>query len=193
MSSILGHVAAGAIAYAAILPRSRSKAALSFCMVAAVLPDLDYLSIWAFQYPFRPRFTHSVVFCLLAAGVLWLVARRMAPTLSPFRLLAALAVASLSHPLLDLLVGVHPVPLLWPLPDPDVSLGFGVLPSAGRLQVDNIYLWRNLLIELGLFGPVLAFVVAARYGRSRRALLLVAGIAVPIFLGALMWSLQLTR
>ncbi|MEM9567034.1 MAG: hypothetical protein AAF974_01910 [Cyanobacteria bacterium P01_E01_bin.34] len=58
--------------------------------------------------------------------------------------------AGISHLVLDLLVGVSPVLALWPLSQSPWVLPFGVLPNAGRLQWGNYYLYRDLMIEMGL-------------------------------------------
>lgn len=138
------------------LRRSGSRwMALPF-VALAVGPDTDYLGVWLFDYSADPRITHSLLFALVAAlSAGWAVAKFTAER-PPF---LALLAASASHPALDLLVGAHPVPLLWPW-GPPVSVSVGVLPSAGALPLGNYYLWRNLAIELGLLLPVLSLIVA---------------------------------
>ncbi len=62
---------------------------------------------------------------------------------------------------MDLLVGVHPMPLFWPLNSNLIVLPFGVLPSAGKLNIFNHYFWRNLVIESGVLLPIITFFVPA--------------------------------
>jgi inner membrane protein len=62
--------------------------------------------------------------------------------------------AGLSHLLLDLLTGVLPLALLYPYLKV-FRLPFGLLPSAGKIQLTNYLFYRNILIELGIFVPLL--------------------------------------
>jgi hypothetical protein len=76
--------------------------------------------------------------------------------------------------LLDLLVGVTPAALLWPFSHATVRLAGGILPSAGRLSPGNPYLYRNLLIELGVLLPILGMVILLRAESTSRARRLIA-------------------
>lgn len=193
MSSIVGHMAAGTAAYLACNRFSdrRARLALPVFVTLAICPDLDYLAIWLLDAVPSPRFTHSILFGLAAAMIAWLCTRSMRER--AHLPMAALLAASLSHPLLDLLVGAHAVPLLWPLPEPDVSLPFGVLPSAGRLALGNVYLWRNLLIEMAVLLPALAAIVAVAR-RVPLRLVTIRGLAIlPIWLAFVAWSVALDR
>ncbi len=72
-----------------------------------------------------------------------------------FRLHAGQSIlAGLSHLLLDLLTGVLPLALLYPYLKV-FRLPFGLLPSAGKIQLTNYLFYRNILIELGIFAPLL--------------------------------------
>jgi hypothetical protein len=96
--------------------------------------------------------------------------------------------AGLSHLLLDLLVGVTPLPVWWPFSFQRVQLPFGILPSAGGLSLSNPYLYRNTLIELGILIPLSVLVILwSKLSPLRRALCATASIA---FIG---WSLTLSR
>ncbi len=155
----------------------------------AVGPDLDYFAVWFFDYAADPRFSHSL---LLAVGAALLVKLTLSRFVTANLKLRWLLAAGISHTLLDLLVGAHAVPLFWPL-DGGVSIPAGVLPSAGSLAFDNFYLWRNLLIEMGVLGPVFKLLVAVS-GRRRfpelagRTLLMLA-----IWAYFLIWSIRLGR
>ncbi|WP_421568066.1 metal-dependent hydrolase [Stenotrophomonas sp. PD6] len=190
MSSIVGHAAAGVTAYlCSARSNRRTRGSLLPFVVLAVCADIDYLAVWLAGYDATPRFTHSFLFALSAAVLVHCILRRCTTLRLP---VVWLMVASASHPVLDLLVGAHPVPLLWPF-GADVSIAVGVLPSAGTLKLGNYYLWRNLLIELGVLLPVFALCVAM----SRRVAVApltawAAGIA-PFWAMFVVWSLSLTR
>lgn len=136
--------------------RGSSRWAAVPFVALAVGSDLDYFAVWFFDYAADPRFSHSLLLAVGAAIFVKLTLSRLVTANLNLRWLLA---AGISHPLLDLLVGAHPVPLFWPL-DGGVSIPAGVLPSAGSLAFDNFYLWRNLLIEIGVLGPVFALLVA---------------------------------
>jgi inner membrane protein len=165
MSSLFGHALVGAALYFA-KPRPIVSATLLMGGVVvglAVLPDCDYLVFWLLGFEIEPRLTHSLGFCLgvgFAAGLLLRIAG-VKPPLRPSGLV--LLAAPLSHLALDLLVGVHPMPLFWPVSDLPIRLPFGLLPSAGKLSLSNGLLWRNLAIEIGILTPLAGF-----YGVSRR-------------------------
>jgi hypothetical protein len=169
---------------------------LGWLVVLASAPDIDYL-VPALGSPAHQgrRITHSVAFSLIlplsSVGVLYCVkglkSRRRG-------LLSICAVsAGLSHLVLDFLVGVTPLPLLWPLGSTAFASPVGILPSAGRIQLSNYYLYRNVLIEVGVLAPIF-YVARGLYlgesGTQSRArvlmLLLVAGCFV-------VWSVSLSR
>lgn len=167
--------------------------ALPAFVFLAVCPDLDYFAIWWWHAQPALRLTHTLLFAVAASLLMWgftapLRSRSLADVPFP-----ALLLASLSHPLLDLLVGAHGVPLLWPFTDRQVTLPFGVLPSAGRLALDNYYLWRNLLIELGILVPLFFLLVAIARGTALRVLARNAGFVLPLWLAMLAWSVSLQR
>lgn len=163
-------------------------AAIPF-VALAVGPDLDYFAVWLFDYAADPRFSHSL---LLAAGAALLAKLALSRFEATNLKLSWLLAAAVSHALLDLLVGAHPVPLFWPF-DGGVSIPVGVLPSAGTLELDNFYLWRNLVIEIGVLGPAFAFLVAASSRRRFRELAGYALPILPIWAAFLTWSVTLGR
>jgi inner membrane protein len=169
--------------------RGSSRWAAVPFVALAVGPDLDHFAVWFFDYAADPRFSHSL---LLAVAAALFVKLTLAGSVTANLKLRWLLAAGMSHPLLDLLVGAHPVPLFWPL-DGGVSIPAGVLPSAGSLAFDNFYLWRNLLIEVGVLGPVFAFLVAAS-GRLRfRGLAGWTLFVLPTWAAFLTWSIALGR
>lgn len=168
---------------------------LAWLVVLASAPDIDYV-VPALAAPAHQgrRITHSIALSmglpLLSIGVLYFVKGLK----SRRGLLSVCAVlAGLSHLVLDFLVGVTPLPLLWPLDSAAFASPIGILPSAGRIQLSNYYLYRNLLIEVGVLAPV-CYVARSLYlgeirawGRARVfILLLVAGCFVA-------WSVSLSR
>lgn len=126
----------------------------------------------------------SLLFGLGASLLAWLALRGALP-------FAALALAACSHPLLDLLVGVHPVPLFWPLPLAQVESPIGLLPSAGRLRFTNVYLWRNLLIECLVLLPPCALIVALARQVAWRRIAVASLVAGPCWALAVAWSLRI--
>jgi membrane-bound metal-dependent hydrolase YbcI (DUF457 family) len=165
-------------------------------LVLASAPDIDYL-VPALASPAHhgSRVTHSVAFSLIlplsSVGVLYFVRGLKSRQRRSLSVCAVLA--GLSHLVLDFLVGVTPLPLLWPLDSAAFASPVGILPSAGRIQLSNYYLYRNMLIEVGVLAPIF-YVAWGLYlggtGIRNRArtliLLLVAGCFV-------VWSVSLSR
>lgn len=191
MSSFFGHASVGA---ALFLGQTRPLApralpGLGLLILLAILPDFDYFAFWLFGIDTEPRWTHSLLFALAASSVAWIGTRRARPELAfPFWVLAA---AACSHPVLDLLVGVHPVCVLWPLPLPEWQSPVGLLPSAGSMNVKNFYFWRNLLIETGVLMPLFALYVALRRKVPFRRVRLIGVVLLPVWLWFVFWSVQI--
>jgi inner membrane protein len=199
MSSFLGH---GLAAYTLFsLDRRERRSAprramwLGWLIVLASAPDVDYL-VPALRSPAHQgsRITHSIAFSLIlplfTVGVLYFVKGLK----SRRRLLSICAVlAGLSHLVLDFLVGVTPLPLLWPLDSAAFSSPVGILPSAGRIRLSNYYLYRNVLIELGVLAP-LCYVARELYlvesGVRNRARILILLLVAGCFAA---WSVSLSR
>jgi len=169
--------------------RGSSRWAAVPFVALAVVPDLDYFAVWFFDYAAEPRFSHSLLFAIAAAFFVKLTMPRLLPANLELRWLLA---AGMSHPLLDFLVGAHPVPLFWPL-HRGVTNPVGVLPSAGSLAFDNFYLWRNLLIEMGVLGPAFALLVAVFGRRGFRQLAGWTLLFLPAWAAFLTWSIALRR
>lgn len=199
MSSFLGH---GLAAYSLFSldrrkwPSTPRRAVwLAWLVVLAFAPDIDYLVPALGSSAHRgSRVTHSVAFSLilplLTVGVLY-CAKGLKGQRRALGVCAVLA--GLSHLLLDYLVGVTPLPLLWPLDPAAFASPFGLLPSAGRIQFSNYYFYRNVLIEVGVLAPVCYVArglylgeVGARDSVRVLILLLVAGCFAA-------WSVSLSR
>ncbi len=92
--------------------------------------------------------------------------------------------------MLDLLVGGTPLPLLWPLSPVLCKLPFGILPSAGRLQLGNHLLYQNLGIELGVILPAVLAVLLIVRGKGHPVWILPLCLVSLSFMG---WASQLAR
>ena len=172
MSSVFGHSLMAVTIYLvtetiakprSFLDRSKSLLAKSnnvfwllWLIIVASIPDLDYaIEVWQSTNNRGLRITHSISFSLvvpiLTIAVLFLIEIR-----GENLLLRSwqLVLAGLSHLVLDLLVGVTPLALLFPLIRISFKLPFGILPSAGKIDLDNYYFYRNLKLEMGVLLPV---------------------------------------
>lgn len=127
---------------------------LVWLLVAASFPDIEYGLLYLFGKNLSLRITHSVAFCTLPPLLTLIATRWLAAHPQWKSLTLQTAVAAYSHLVLDLLVGVSPLPLLWPFTSSLFKLPFGILPSAGRPVLTNVYLYLNLLIELGILLPL---------------------------------------
>ncbi|HIK19000.1 MAG TPA: metal-dependent hydrolase [Leptolyngbyaceae cyanobacterium M33_DOE_097] len=206
MSSFIGHSLAGLTTYAIAqqFQADRSNQSnqldwkwLLWLLVIASSPDIDYLipALRVQQVDQTLRITHSLLGVLLLPGCtilgLWLLGNRG----KGYKLQSLQVVlVGLSHLLLDLLTGVFPLPLLYPLSTQVFKLPFGLLPSAGRIQLSNYLLYRNLLIELGVLLPLsMSLLLSVRdSARSPKGLLIVAaGLVVSICF--MVWAFTLDR
>jgi hypothetical protein len=164
-------------------------------IVLASAPDLDYL-IPALNSRANGglRITHSVAFSLalpLCTVLTLYLTDRCRPRLKTLSACAALA--GLSHLVLDFLVGVTPLPLLWPFDAATFASPVGILPSAGRVRLSNYYFYRNLVIEIGVLAPTLYVarrVYCGALGLQNRARIIVLLLIAGCFIA---WSLSLSR
>ncbi len=187
MASFIAHATAGAI-----IGRTRQASwfelpiLIGFCWA----PDIDYLFPVLFDQHPTVRWTHSFA----AVLVLWatlVAAVQLIPPLRGTHLAISCLLAGLSHLLLDYLVGgQHGDPLLWPVSTQSFSTPVGLLPAAGRIDLQNIYLWRNLLIEIGIFGPILWSVWHMGAKRPRASSL---AVAAAVFIPFVLWGISLAR
>ncbi|MEM7018609.1 MAG: metal-dependent hydrolase [Pseudomonadota bacterium] len=128
---------------------------LGWLVLVALAPDLDYIVTFLNKTHFAGlRVTHSILFTALPP-LLTIIVLAKFNIRKPLKLSAIQVIAaSQSHLILDFLVGVHPLPLFWPLSDAAFRTPVGVLPSAGALNLTNFYFYRNLAIELGVLIPL---------------------------------------
>lgn len=158
MSSFVGHTLVALTLYLAPhptppLPRWWAGALVVF----ALAPDVDYVvpALRPFAADQVVRLTHSIAGSVLLPTLTLLVLKLLRYQLPHWRLLCLQAYgAGLSHIVLDLLVGVTPLPLAWPLSWATFVLPFGLLPSAGHIALTNFYFYRNLVIEIGVLLPL---------------------------------------
>jgi hypothetical protein len=159
MSSAIGHALAGLTIYSCHKTSGlkwRRWLWLGWLILLAWLPDLDRLIPFLHQSNYHEvRISHSLVFALflpvVTSFVLFILGARGQRL--RVRTLQAIA-AGLSHPLLDLLVGVVGIHLFWPFSWQLIKLPWGILPSRGALYLTNYYLYKNLLIEMGVLLPL---------------------------------------
>lgn len=187
MSSFLGHtLAAFTVSRATPGPRRRFLWFLWLAVLASA-PDIDYLVPALHLGEQRYRISHSLVGALLlptlTSAVVCVLVRDMALRR---RMVAQAFLAGGSHLLLDLLVGVTPLPIFWPLWKARVRLPLGVLPSAGRISLSNPYLYRNTLVEMGVLAPIAALIILQSRLRPLHRVVLVAISAAFITWSALL-------
>jgi|GEM_PF-557638 len=196
MSSPIGHSVAAALVYSfgdRALTQLKQKLWFVWLIVLASLPDLDYIVPFLNRaYYHNARVTHSFAFSLLLPICtivgLWLVGYRG----KKLKTLGLQAIAAgLSHLILDLLVGVTPLPLLFPLNSHLFKLPFGILPSSWTPDLTSYshgfkpffdllpgswtpssktyFLSRQIAIELGILLPWL-WIGLERVSSGRRSL-----------------------
>ena len=173
MASI-GHVLVGAAVSRAYrthqTPRWSSLAAATIWAALAMLPDADVLGFrFGVHYadPWGHRgATHSFVFALMVAALAWLVGR--ATRLPPWRTAVAVAVAVVSHPLLDTMTdGGLGCALLWPFSDHRFFAPWRPIPVApiGRAFLSA----RGLRIAATEVAAMAPFLIYALWPRRCRA------------------------
>jgi inner membrane protein len=205
MSSFLGHSLAGVTVYLTMTesPFPRHPQILknklfwaAWLVIIACIPDIDYLmpSLILQHAGHRIRTTHSFVGVLAIPACtiigLWLLGDR--GKLLRVRSLQSI-LAGLSHLLLDLLTGVLPLPLLYPSLEV-FRLPFGLLPSAGRIQLTNYLFYRNILIELGVLLPLsVSLILTVRDSTifSKHKSIVLTGLLISIYFA--IWASRLSR
>jgi inner membrane protein len=198
MSTLIAHVAAGTAIYFCY---SRLRSLHTWwawpCFVLlAVMPDFDYFAIWIFGIKQSVRITHTLAFCVAAGAAAWRLTRHRYNNAIHCRplCLAGFLLAPVSHLMLDLAVGAHSLPVLWPFVDAELMSPVGILPGVIHTRnVFNIAMWRNFILESLVLLPLLTVLVAhartAPFATIARKGLLV----FPLWCGALAWSLALPR
>jgi glycopeptide antibiotics resistance protein len=94
--------------------------------------------------------------------------------------------------MLDFLVGVHGNPYLYPFSSNVFVSPLGILPSSGRVDIHNHYFWRNILIELAIFMPLMfAFIPHYRSFVLKHKVLLL--LLISLFILGVMVGFSLDR
>ncbi|MEM6352793.1 MAG: metal-dependent hydrolase [Cyanobacteria bacterium P01_D01_bin.14] len=200
MSSFVGHSLLGwtigitAAPANSLLNRHRILWA-GWLVIVAVAPDFDYvvplLNSSAHE---GVRITHSLFFASLLPLLTLLCLQRL--NLSEAQLMRAglqLILAGSSHICLDLLVGVATLPVAWPVSTHAFKLPFGLLPSAGKLRLDNYFFYRNLAIEMGVLLPLSASWILRQSGRWYRERQVCIGLLMLISVYFMHWAYGLSR
>jgi inner membrane protein len=206
MSSFLGHSLAGLTVYLTTteLQANRQNRSpipsnppwLLWLLTIASIPDIDYLipALILQHDRYRIRTTHSLIGVLLLPVItiliLWLAGQRG----KTFKLRSLQSIlAGLSHLVLDLSTGVLPLPLLYP--DLEVfKLPFGLLPSAGKIQLTNYLFYRNIVIELGAIAPLaisLILIIHDETPFGKHRFFIAAGIIISSYF--MFWASTLSR
>jgi len=206
MSSFIGHSLAGLTTYAIAqqIQTDRSNQSnqpdwkwMLWLLVIASIPDIDYLipALRVQQVNQTLRITHSLLGVLLlpACTILGLCLLGKRGRIYKLQSLQV-ALVGLSHLLLDLLTGVFPLPLLYPFSTQVFRLPFGLLPSAGRIQLSNYLLYRNLLIELGVLLPLsMSLLLSVRNSASSPKRLLIVAVGLVVSICFMVWAFTLDR
>jgi membrane-bound metal-dependent hydrolase YbcI (DUF457 family) len=207
MSSIIGHTITGLGIYATTQPpKARTWRGFALCdllwpgwlIIVTLAPDLDYFfpSLYVRDASMGIlRLTHSLVGCLLLPLLTCLVLWRLKLAQQTRRLYAIQVIlAGLSHLAMDMLVGVASLPLLWPFTAQRFRLPFGILPSGPAFRLDNFYMYRNLLMEVGVLVPLYTGIYLARFAKfgGRKRSIGVAALWL-CSLGFMGWAYTLAR
>ena len=128
-----------------------------FFIILAGSPDIDYLINYLRGESMSIRYTHSIGYVFFIGLFALLFRNYFFKSLFLGIPILLFFIAPFSHLLLDYLVGVHGNPYLYPFSKEVFVSPLGILPSAGRIDVCNHYFWRNILIELAIFVPLVMF------------------------------------
>jgi inner membrane protein len=154
MSSFIGH-SIPAISFYFFGQRQRySFFRLAWLVLVAWVPDIDYL-IPALR-PNGFRTTHSLLFCsilpCITIFILYFIQQKRG---QEFKFMGMQVIlTAFSHLVLDLSVGVGALPLLYPFSSQRFKFPFGLLPSAGKIDLSNYFFYRNIFIEIGILLPL---------------------------------------
>ncbi|NJL11035.1 MAG: hypothetical protein HC908_15125 [Calothrix sp. SM1_7_51] len=201
MSSFIGHSLAGFCTY--VLEKEPNSTLgkrywLIWLIVIACLPDIDYLFpslriITSSQQIVRT--THSLAISLSLPIITIILLITLGNRGNALIIRSKQAVfAGLSHLILDFLVGVMPLPLLYPFSIDTFKFYFGILPSAGKLSLRNYFFYRNLFIELGILAPLFySIYLVIRHSMKTQAAKLKISVLLIISISFTFWSISLSR
>lgn len=192
MSSLLGHSIIGLSVSRLSEKKTNSWKWTLWIMFLAIFPDINYVALWILGTQTIFEFSHSIGFVIIlpTISILFLKYKREQNLVSKA---LQLFMASFSHLLLDLLVGVYPKAYLWPFNNYKLTLPFGILPSAGKLDLHNYFLYRNLLIELGILLPFIGIIHLLKKRRETKHFIIKLTSLFLIWIPFLVWGSSLYR
>lgn len=191
MSSFIGHSLVGLSA--SLLSKKNNSQKWTFWLIfLAIIPDINYIALWILGTQTIFYFSHSVGFALILPVLSILFFKYKKEKNLSGRALQ-LFIASFSHIILDLLVGVFPKPYLWPFYGKNLCLPFGILPNAGKLDWQNYYLYKNLLIELGILLPFIGIIYVIKNKSKTKYFLIKLLLLMLILVPFLIWGISLNR
>jgi inner membrane protein len=201
MSSFVGHTITSIGLYTSSKRPEKltlmTGAWLGWLVFVGLVPDVDYFVpvLYALRSNEGLRITHSIVGCLLLPLLTVVVLSRLGPKKEALRLCSLqVCLVGLSHLIMDALVCVWPLPVLYPFTSQVFKLPFGILPSAPSFQLSNYYMYRNLLIEVGVLLPLYTSIYLIRFSKWavvwQYSLILLLGICS---LGFMYWAYTLAR
>lgn len=160
MSSFVANSLIAASIYGTKVQKTKGKTFNFFWLISLIVlasfPDIDYV-VPALHSSANQglRITHSILFSLFCFTIAFIFLLLLKSRKNELKIYGLQAIyASFSHLVLDLLVGVTPLPLLFPFNSKKIKLPFGILPSAGKIDLTNSYLYRNLYLEMGVLLPL---------------------------------------
>lgn len=199
MSSFLGHSLAALSTYSfekqPISPKKRYW--FGWLIIIASAPDIDHIfrSLHLTYQHQDVRITHSILLSLvLPISTILLLTLLGCNGHSLLIRSQQVILAGLSHLVLDLLTGVNKLPLLWPFSNKIFKLPFGILPSAGQVNLFNYFFYRNSLIEIGVLVPLVysAFLISHDKNTTRPQKLRIGGLLL-ISICFIVWAFSLRR
>lgn len=200
MSSFIGHSLAAlgtSFVEQPTLFNTRRKYWLVWLVIVASAPDIDHVirSLHLIANYQLIRITHSILLSLVlpVCTIILLIFLGFKSRFLFFRSQQVI-LAGLSHLVLDLLTGVNRLPLLWPFSSENFKLSFGLLPSAGGINLFNYFLYRNLFIELCVLVPLvyIAYLISnCGYMTSFQKTKIGGFLLISIFF--MIWAFNLSR
>ena len=199
MSSFIGHSLAAISTYSVEKqPPSLNKIYwLGWLIIIASAPDIDHIvrTLHLTSQHQDIRITHSILLSLLLPfGTIVVLTLLGCKGRSLIFRSQQVILAGFSHLVLDLLTGVNKLPLLWPFSNEIFKLPFGILPSAGGVNLFNYFLYRNLLIEIGVLAPLvyIAFLISHDQNTTRQQQIGIGGLLVSSIC-FIFWAFSLSR
>lgn len=192
MSSFIGHSIIGLSASRLAEKKPVSWKWSAWLVLLAISPDINYIAIWTLGHQWIFENSHSIGFSAILP-TLTAIFLKLKNNKRVFHKTMMAFAASFSHIIMDLLVGVFPKPYLWPFDSEKIRLPFGILPSAGRLDLHNYYLYKNLLIEMGILLPAIGILYLYKKYYQTKYALVKQLLLILIWIPFLIWGISLNR